>query len=133
MGQERFGALLLGAFAATALLLAAVGIYAVMAYVVSRRAHEIGIRMALGARAGEVFGAVVVRGLVLGGAGAALGLLGAFATTRLLSSLLFEVSPSDPLVLIGVSLTLVAVALAASYLPARRAAKIDPVVALRAE
>jgi len=133
VGQERFGALLLGAFAATALLLAAVGNYAVMAYVVSRRAHEIGIRMALGARAGEVFGTVVGRGLVLGGAGAALGLLGAFATTRLLSSLLFGVSPTDPLVFAGVPLLLMLVSALASAVPAWRAARVDPLVALRDE
>jgi putative ABC transport system permease protein len=133
VGQERFGALLLGGFAATALLLAAVGIYAVMAYLVSRRAHEIGIRMALGAPAREVFKSVVGRGLVLSGAGSALGLAGAFATTRILASLLVGVSPTDPWVFVGVPLLLMAVSGLASALPAWRAARVDPLAALREE
>jgi hypothetical protein len=109
------------------------GIYAVMAYVVSRRAHEIGIRMALGARAGEVFGTVVGRGLVLGGAGAALGLAGAFATTRLLSSLLFEVRAWDPTIIASVVAVVGTVGVATCGLAARRGLRLNPAAALREE
>lgn len=133
VSQERFAALLLGGFALTALALAALGLYGVMAYVVRARVREIGIRMALGARAGVVFGRVVGRGLALSGAGAALGLLGAFAATRVLSAWLVGVSPTDPAVFAGVLLMLLLVSGLASTVPARRAARVDPLVALRDE
>ncbi len=133
VSQERFAAVLLGGFALTALALAALGLYGVMAYVVRARVREIGIRMALGARAGAVFGRVVGRGLALSGAGAALGLFGAFAATRVLSAWLFGVSPTDPTVFAGVLLVLLLVSALASAVPARRAARVDPLVALRDE
>jgi predicted permease len=133
VSEERFAALLLGGFAVTALFLAAIGMYGVMAYVVRARAREIGIRMALGARAGAVFGRVVGRGLVLSGTGAALGLLGAWAATRVLSAWLFGVSPTDPAIFAGVPLVLLLVSGLACAGPARRAAHVDPLVALRDE
>jgi len=133
VSQERFAALLLGGFALTAVALAAIGLYGVMAFVVRASAREIGIRMALGARASAVFGRVVGRGLVLSGCGAALGLLGVFAGTRLLASWLFGVSPSDPAVFALVLLGLLAVSALACAVPARRAAQVDPLVALRDE
>jgi putative ABC transport system permease protein len=133
VSQERFAALLLGGFALSALALAAVGMYGVMAYVVRARAREIGIRMALGARAGVVFGRVVGRGLVLSGVGAALGLFGALAGTRVLSAWLFGVSPTDPNVFAGVLLVLFLVSALACAVPARRAARVDPLIALRDE
>jgi putative ABC transport system permease protein len=123
--------MLLGLFAGVALLLAAIGIYGVIAYSVAQRTHEIGVRVALGARQADVLGLVIREGAALAMAGIALGLLGALAFTRILSTLLFGVSPTDPFTFTSVSLVLVAVALAASFIPARRAAKIDPVVALR--
>jgi putative ABC transport system permease protein len=131
--QERFAALLLGAFAMTALALAAIGLYGVMAYVVRARAREIGIRMALGARARAVFGQFVGRGLVLSGLGAGLGLFGALAGSRLLGAWLFGVSPSDPAVFAYVVVVLFAVSALACAVPARRAARVDPLVALRDE
>jgi predicted permease len=134
---EQYDALLLGLFAGVALLLAAVGVYGVMAHAVSRRTAEIGVRMALGAPAARVFASVVGRGLALSATGVALGLLLAAALWRLLaasvSGMLFDVSPTDPLVLGGVPLLLLAVSLVASAVPARRAATVDPLVALRQE
>ena len=133
MARTSLTMLLLAIAGGMALVLAAVGLYGVISYIVGKRTREIGIRVALGAQVAQVIRGVTVESLKLAVTGVVVGIIGSLFLTRLLRSMLFEVSPSDPLVLIGVSLTLVAVALAASYLPARRAAKIDPVVALRAE
>ncbi|HVT17361.1 MAG TPA: ABC transporter permease [Thermoanaerobaculia bacterium] len=131
--RQRFTSFLLGVFAAISLLLAAVGLYAVMAYSVGQRVHEIGIRIVLGAQRGDVVGQVVRQGMWLAAAGVAAGLLGAFAFTRVLRSLLFEVAPTDSLAFVGIPLVLLLVALLANSLPALRAARIDPVVAMRYE
>jgi putative ABC transport system permease protein len=133
LAEERFTMLLLASFAALALLLGAVGIYAVIAYAVSRRTHEIGIRMALGAGTGRILRMVVLQGIGLVGLGVAVGLLVAFGVTRVLSGFLYGVTATDPLTFLAVPVLLAAVALLASYLPARRAARVDPMVALRAE
>ena len=131
IGQDRFNTLLLGLLAAVALLLAAVGIYAVMAYAVGRRRHEIGVRMALGARRRSVLGMVVRHGLRLALAGAGIGLAGAVALSRFLRGVLHDVSATDPATLAGAAVLLVAVAVAASLVPALRAARVDPVSTLR--
>jgi putative ABC transport system permease protein len=133
ISQRRFNMLLLGVFAATALVMAAVGIYGVLAYAVSRRTQEIGIRMALGAQTRDVFRLIGREGLVLVMIGIALGLAGALALTQLMRSLLFGVGPTDAATFAAVPALLAAVALAACYLPARRAARVDPTMALRHE
>ena len=130
---SRFYMLLLGGFAFISLVLAAVGIYGVIAYAVRQRTQEIGIRLALGATGDRVLRMVIGQGLALAGVGALVGLLGAFVATRGMQSLLFEVSASDPTIYVGVALVLVAVAAVASYLPARRAARTDPQLVLRGE
>jgi putative ABC transport system permease protein len=131
--RERFNLLLVGLFAALALVLAAVGIYGVMTYSVTERTHEIGIRMALGARAGNVLSLVLRQGFSLALVGIALGLMGAAWLTGAMKSLLFGVSSNDPPTFVIVSALLLAVAAAAIYIPARRATKVDPIVALRCE
>lgn len=133
MAAPRFRTLLLSLFAGLAVCLAMAGIYGVMAYMVTQRINEIGIRMALGANSGSVLWLVLRQSLILAGVGLVLGLAGAVAATRFLESLLFEVKPTDPLTYAGVAALLGMVVLAASYFPARRAATVDPLVALRQE
>ena len=131
--RARFQTLLLAVFAAAAALLSAIGIYGVMSYAVSKRTREIGVRMALGADPRSVLRLVVGQGMAVAFAGAGLGLVGAFLLTRLMASLLYGVRPGDPLTFAAVAAALLLVALAASWIPARRAARIDPMQALRAE
>src|SRR5437667_326490 len=127
------GAILLGSLGLLALILASVGVYGVMAYSVSQRTRELGIRMALGAQSSQVLQLVLRQGMLLAAIGLVLGLLAAFGSTRLAGTLLYGVNPSDPTIFIGITLLLAAAAFAACYFPARRALKIDPVVALRFE
>jgi putative ABC transport system permease protein len=133
VARPRFYAVLLGVFAGVAGLLAAIGIYGMLAYAVTQRTQEIGIRMALGAQRWNVLALVLGKGVILTTVGIALGLAGAAATTRLLQSMLFGVAPLDPTTFITVSLMFGVVATLASYIPARRATMVDPMVALRSE
>jgi len=133
LASRRFDAWLLGSFAAAAMLLAAIGIYGLLAYAVEQRRREVGIRLALGASRGDVVSQVVGDGIRLAGAGIGLGVLIALVVTRLLAALLYGVGASDPTTFVGVVALLAVVSLLASYLPARRAAAVDPLVALRFE
>jgi predicted lysophospholipase L1 biosynthesis ABC-type transport system permease subunit len=131
--RQNFNMLLLAIFAGVALLLAAIGIYGVMSYAVEQRTHEIGIRMALGAGTPDMLRLVVIQGMRLAGIGVTLGLLTAFAVTRVMAGLLFGVKPTDPPTYVAVALILAAVAFIGCYIPARRASRVDPVIALRYE
>ena len=133
LAPERFVMILLSVFACIALALATVGVYGLLQYSTARQTHDIGIRMALGARKGDILRMIMRHGLRLTLVGVVVGVAGAVALTRVLSSLLYDVTPTDPLTLVVVSCVLVAMALLASYVPARRAAKVDPMVALRYE
>jgi ABC-type antimicrobial peptide transport system permease subunit len=133
IGQRRLGMMLLAAFAALALSLASVGIYGVLSYFVVQHTQEIGVRLALGAQRRGILVLVMRKGMTLASAGIALGLFGAFAMTRLMSSLLYEVSAVDPVTFAVVAALLSAVALSACYVPAWRAMRVDPIVALREE
>jgi predicted permease len=133
LARQRFSMFLLGVFALIALILAAIGVYGVMAYSVSQRTHEIGVRIALGARPDAILRLVIRQALILAALGIAIGLVGAFALTRVMSSLLFGVSATDLLTFVITSLLLGSMALMASYIPARRAAKVDPIATLQHE
>jgi predicted permease len=132
-GSRRFAMLLLGGFALLAMTLASIGLYGVMSYTVTQRARELGVRLALGADSREVLGLVLLQGLKLALTGVAIGLLTAFAVTRVMKNMLFNLSATDPLTFLAIALLLVAVALVASYLPALRATRVNPIEALRSE
>jgi putative ABC transport system permease protein len=132
VGRQRLTLFLLGAFAIVALLLAAVGIYGVIAYSVTQRTQELGIRRALGAQQTDILWLVIARGLRLALAGIAIGIAGSLALTRLMKDLLFQVSPTDPATFCGIAILFVTVALAASLIPAWRATRVDPMASLRA-
>jgi putative ABC transport system permease protein len=133
LAQRRLTLVLLASFAALALLLAAIGIYGVIAYSVRQRTHEIGVRIALGARSADVLRLIVGQAMKLVIVSVALGLAGAFALTRWMATLLFNVQPTDPLTFASIAALLTLIALLASWIPARRATKVDPMVALRCE
>jgi putative ABC transport system permease protein len=133
LAQRRFTLEMVGLFALTALFLAAIGIYGVISYIVTERTHEIGIRLALGASRSNILRIVLRQGLGLAIVGAAVGLACALIVSHLMASLLYGVRPTDPLTFVGVALLFVAVALLACYIPARRAIRVDPLVALRYE
>jgi putative ABC transport system permease protein len=133
IGDWRFFMRILGLFAGLAVMLAVVGIYGVMSYSVNERTHEIGVRMALGAQRANVLGLVTKLGLKLTGIGVGIGILLALGLTRLMSTILYGVKPSDPITYAAVALGLGCVAMLACFIPARRASKVDPMVALRYE
>jgi putative ABC transport system permease protein len=133
LSQSRFSTMLLTTFGAIALLLAAIGVYGIISYGVTQRTQEIGIRLALGAQGNQVLGMMVRHGAALAAVGLGVGLVAALALTRLLSTLLFQVSPTDPPTFASGAIILSGVALLAVLLPARRAARVDPLVALRYE
>jgi predicted permease len=132
-GPRRFNMYLLGSFAAIALILACIGLFGVLAYLVTQRTRDIGIRIALGADRRDVMGLILGQGMVLAATGALLGVAAGYAGSRVMETLLFSVTPKDPLTFVLVPTLLVAVALLACYVPARRALRVDPLVALRAE
>jgi ABC-type antimicrobial peptide transport system permease subunit len=133
LARQRFSMAVLGGFAGFAMLLAAVGVYGVISYMVTQGAHDIGLRMALGAQQRNILGLVVKQGMALAAIGIVAGLMGAFSLTRVMASLLFGVSATDVVTFSAVTLFLVAIALVASYVPALRATRVDPVVALHYE
>ena len=133
LARQRFAMVMLGALAAFALVLAAVGVYGVMSYLVAQSTHDIGVRMALGAQAADIVGMVVRQGMTLGWIGIAGGLTGAALLTRVMSSLLFGVSPTDAVTFSAVAVILAAVTLVATLIPATRAMRVDPMVMLREE
>jgi putative ABC transport system permease protein len=130
---RRFNLLLVGVFALTALLLAIAGVFGVLAYSVAQRTREFGVRIALGASPRAILRMVLAQGMLTIAIGTAIGLAGSFALTRTMRSLLFEISPNDPLTIAGVAVLLVLIAALASYIPARRATRVDPTIALRYE
>jgi putative ABC transport system permease protein len=133
MLPARIAAILFGLLGVLALVLASAGLYGVMSYAVSQRTHEIGVRVAIGAQRSDIMRLLLREGVILTAIGLAIGLLVALACSRVVSSLLYDISTSDPATFVGVSLILIAVALLACYIPARRATRVDPVVALRYE
>jgi putative ABC transport system permease protein len=133
VAQPRFNTLLLTLFASLALVLAAIGIYGVMSYSVTQRTHEIGVRMALGAQQNDVLRMIVINAMWLAVIGVVAGLVGSLIATRLLSGLLFEVNPTDPVTFLVITAILGLIALIAGFIPARRATRVDPIVALRYE
>jgi len=133
ISARRFNTLLLSIFAGIATILAATGIYGVISYLVTRRTHEIGVRIALGAEARNILALIVGRGLLLAVFGVTIGLAGALAVTRVLAKMLYGVTTTDPTTFVGVSALLIGIVLVACYVPARRAMRVDPMVALRYE
>jgi putative ABC transport system permease protein len=133
VAQTRFSTLLLGIFALVAIVLASVGIYGVTSYAVTARQHEIGVRMAIGAQPADVKRMFIRHGIGLTLTGLGLGLAAAFALTKLMAGLLFNISPHDPLTFVAMAAVLLVVAMLACYIPARRATRVDPLVALRYE